>query len=258
MDQERRHSELSSDSSRGDTTTDAQRLRSLRSRRSTGGGAGMPRRESPAPTSGPVSEAPTWMVQAGTDDPSQIYFPCPLISFLVDEQHPRPVCQICRESRLQLPDGPPQPPEPDVDTTFAILPCGHVAGSVCLRTWCMQNAFCPFCRQSLRHSACGHRVRPGLLTRETIRTIPRILPEGGAIAPLCSWCRWDAARDVVDPLFVSAAARFRRLRRDLGRTRDWAEQRAMMVQLRRMRDDMERMLMDGFHVEHLVSRPTTW
>lgn len=129
------------------------------------------------------SNLPDWLQPFQKYDVDESFVPCPKITFLVDK--PRPMlCQICRDSHFKLRCGT----KPLADETFAILPCGHVAGSLCLTEWCEQHHECPFCRFKLKYPSCCHNIEPRMLTTTGIHLIPRTLPDNGEIPPKCDDC----------------------------------------------------------------------
>lgn len=128
----------------------------------------------------------SWFQARRRYNPAESFFPFARISFLIDKPATL-VCQICRESRCRV-QSENVSPENDDDSIFAILPCGHVAGSRCLRTWLRDHENCPFCRISLRHADCGHRIDLHPLTTESLYFLPRTLADGGRIAENCADC----------------------------------------------------------------------
>ncbi|KAI1804213.1 hypothetical protein F4811DRAFT_571410 [Daldinia bambusicola] len=114
----------------------------------------------------------------------QTFFPDPMISFLVDQ--PRGLtCQICRTTTLSIGASSNTPDE----HTPAILPCGHLGCHDCLWSWVTSNKDCPFCRREMKHSGCGHILRPALITHETIANLPKTIPRGGTMGETCRDCR---------------------------------------------------------------------
>lgn len=136
-----------------------------------------------------------WVKLDGKYDDGETFFPLPLITFGVD--NPQNItCRLCRVSELRLmPAGVPRsaPQPPVTDNMPAIMPCGHIAGAVCLA-----DSFegteegewsCPFCRMHLVYPECGHRVKERVLTGRTIAGVPPTIPMGGEIPDMCPDCR---------------------------------------------------------------------
>ncbi|KAI0594370.1 hypothetical protein F4775DRAFT_596290 [Biscogniauxia sp. FL1348] len=118
------------------------------------------------------------------------FFPTPKITFLID-QPDNLTCQICHETALKM----GLSSEDAKETTPAILACGHVACSSCLDLWLEANHNCPFCRQEMTYSSCGHEVEPRIIAHDTIHSIPRTLADGGKIGTKCGSCRAKAQRN---------------------------------------------------------------
>jgi len=115
------------------------------------------------------------------------YVPRPQTTFSPISQGPPIICAICRESRLQICERLGK----DTDTTPALLPCGHVFGYKCLKTYLSDlddNPLCPVCRLDLRYPKCGHAIEPRALDQENIRPLPDTIPLGGKIPPHCRDC----------------------------------------------------------------------
>ncbi|KAI1470490.1 uncharacterized protein F4812DRAFT_469078 [Daldinia caldariorum] len=114
----------------------------------------------------------------------QSFFPDPMITFLVDQ--PRDLlCQICQTTTLSIATSAHTPDE----HTPGILPCGHMACHTCLWSWVIRNKTCPFCRKEMKHSGCGHTLKPALITHDTIARLPKTLSRGGTIGETCRECR---------------------------------------------------------------------
>lgn len=139
-----------------------------------------------------------WIKMDGKYEERESFFPIPLVTFSIDAPD-NIVCQICRVSELRLtPPGVPRrrPLPPYTDDMPAIMPCGHVAGAVCLETLMEESEdeawLCPFCRMDLVYARCGHRIKPRVLTSQSIASLPLTLPMGGEIPQLCRSCEEDA------------------------------------------------------------------
>ncbi|KAI9903404.1 hypothetical protein N3K66_002756 [Trichothecium roseum] len=199
---------------------------------------------------------PSWSDPDPRHDPDDYYFPYPKITFLVDRP-PRLVCQICRDTVCDLDQDPRhhhqhththtynhahnQASIAVDDSLFLLLPCGHAAGSLCLKTWFSSRPLapptCPFCRLDLRHPSCGHPVRPRPLLAGAAHLLPRTLPDGGRVPRFCPPC--------FRAELVAAAER--RARWEYGRAgradRDAAEA------LVRSRDVLEEVMVKDYYVE---------
>lgn len=112
------------------------------------------------------------------------YVPCPKITFLVDKPKDL-VCEICLVSELKFRSCVREL----TDNTPTILPCGHIAGYRCLKEWLRTHTNCPFCRMELKYNACPHAITPRPVNKTNIHTIPKTIPEGGAITIQCKECR---------------------------------------------------------------------
>jgi hypothetical protein len=177
-------------------------------------------------------------------DQGQSFFPCPVINLLID----RPgdvVCQICL-----------------TDDTFAILPCGHAAGHKCLRAWFRLEDSCPFCRMVLRYPICGHKVLPRLLTSNTIHVLPRTIPDGGALPPICLKCVHSDLLRSTQARFEQTADVFRRARaRALAldpETDTDAAATASMDRMLRQKQILEDLLRKGVHEVHIKRSLHQW
>ncbi|KAI5921557.1 hypothetical protein F4810DRAFT_677660 [Camillea tinctor] len=116
------------------------------------------------------------------------FFPTPKITFLIDQPE-NLTCLICSTSLKMCLNS-----EEAKETTPAILACGHLACSSCLTQWLKIHGNCPFCRQEMTYSSCGHDVEPRLIAHDTIHSIPRTLADGGKIGKKCGSCRAKAQR----------------------------------------------------------------
>ncbi|KAL1840695.1 hypothetical protein VTJ49DRAFT_190 [Mycothermus thermophilus] len=99
-------------------------------------------------------------------------------------------CAICFETDLMLME---DPMESFADSNPTLLPCGHVFGYTCLKSW-MQTVpptyRCSTRRYQFAHLPCGHYVLPRRLSRQQLLTgkIPVTLPQGGHVARDCYIC----------------------------------------------------------------------
>lgn len=129
-----------------------------------------------------------WIKPDGRYDDNESFIPLPKLTFLVD----RPdnlTCRLCLVSELRV-----SMEDLEVtDRTPAIMPCGHIAGALCLHeaieSMDLGHWACPFCRYPLTYVQCEHRLPEKVLTAETIRSVPATLPNGGVVPELCPECR---------------------------------------------------------------------
>ncbi|ROW16700.1 hypothetical protein VPNG_01688 [Cytospora leucostoma] len=140
--------------------------------------------------------------------PEPNFLPYPRITLLVD---PGVLgqCGICHDSQLMLRS---QGVMID-DQTVALLPCGHIAGFVCLRYWFETNKTCPFCRVPLKYELCSHwskLIRP--LHTETLYSIPDPIPVGGKIHLQCESCSVATNTKAIQQILEGLAELFRKLR----------------------------------------------
>lgn len=194
---------------------------------------------------------PSWLQNRQGYDRDESFIPCPKITFLIDRP-PTLLCQICRDARFRLrssaDDGTVN------DTTFSILPCGHIAGAQCLETWCNAYGTCPFCRLELCYPGCGHRVRPRHITHESIHLLPRTLPDGGTIPELCSKCLREHLVIEAGERFATAAHKFRETRRRVQRTGDPGDEQELLG----IKGEIETVLRDQVHLRYLSSMLSEW
>lgn len=141
------------------------------------------------------------------------FMPCPAITILVDLCDEF-TCQLCCCSKMDIFSH-----ADDADQTFHIMPCGHIAGRLCLEHWSaaeakMNRQFqCPFCRLPLQHPVCGHRVQSRPLRRKDVGLLPQTLPEGGKIGDRCRACTDAWLKDKLRRLkskYTEARSRLRR------------------------------------------------
>ncbi|KAK1635182.1 hypothetical protein BDP81DRAFT_462229 [Colletotrichum phormii] len=189
------------------------------------------------------------------------FLPCvsdwlrPHITFLIDKPGDL-VCQICHHSQLALRS------EAEArglyvelwDSVPAMLPCGHVAGAQCLEIWLWDNKSCPFCRQKLVHSECGHQVQPRHLFSQNVAFTPNSIPDGGSIPELCYTC-YKAA------LWVSANFRYRTCKRRFEQARSRylaSESQADANILLHRKVDFEKVIVEEFWEKAITSWLTRW
>lgn len=136
------------------------------------------------------------------------FIPCPRISLSLDANKLGP-CGICHESQLLLRS---QNKGLD-DNTVAILPCGHIAGYTCLKSWFEIQQCCPFCRLPMNYQLCTHSsrlIKP--LTRENLFSTPDTLAVGGALPPQCFECAIETDASVHRYLLGAMLDQFKKLR----------------------------------------------
>lgn len=143
-----------------------------------------------------------------TVGPQSNFLPYPRTTLLVDASF-LGQCGICRDSQLLLRSACD---EYD-DQTVAIMPCGHIAGYMCLKDWFKNKRTCPFCRLPLEYEFCKHPsklIRP--LTKETIHSIADPVPVGGKIRDQCVDCSLTTDRVATQALLDGLAEMLRMYR----------------------------------------------
>ncbi|KAL2267609.1 hypothetical protein VTJ83DRAFT_4886 [Remersonia thermophila] len=129
--------------------------------------------------------------QQQTSNAQSNYCPRPHeVFFDPDYPEKKLTCAICFETELVLME---DSMEPFADSNPTLLPCGHVFGYTCLRSWIKTDPptyRCPTCRYQFVHLPCGHYVLPRRLSRQRLLAgkIPATLPEGGHVARQCYIC----------------------------------------------------------------------
>lgn len=130
-----------------------------------------------------------WIKIDGRYQEGDTFVPLPKVTFLIDRPQ-NLTCRLCLVSELRL---SLNNQEQVTDGTPALMPCGHIAGAVCLNEAIESmnpgDLACPFCRYPLTYTGCGHRVPEQLLTEESVRVMPETVPNGGVVPALCSGCR---------------------------------------------------------------------
>lgn len=96
------------------------------------------------------------------------------------------LCGICQE---KVGDKNPE----GVQEKWAALPCGHVYGNHCIKTFfgmmVQDKPTCPVCRQTMVHPACGHPVLPKTITtREAKRLRKKKVRQGVSLPRRCQFC----------------------------------------------------------------------
>lgn len=155
------------------------------------------------------------------------FIPCPKISLSLDAKS-LGNCGICHDSQLLL----RSEKRGLNDHTIAILPCGHVAGYDCLRSWFSFNQCCPFCRTPLKYQLCMHPsrlIRP--LTRENLFSTPDTLPIGGVINPQCLECSVETNANVHKYLLDTMLGKFKSLRADYHAEVDESKKLEVKIQI---------------------------
>ncbi|KAI1851412.1 hypothetical protein JX266_003487 [Neoarthrinium moseri] len=131
------------------------------------------------------------MDESEDEDPMQYadnesFFPEPKVTFMMDKPD-NVICSICMTIPLRLGRSSGRPSENDT----VVLACGHVSCAGCMELWLDANDSCPFCRVSHEYKACGHPVKPRVIAKDTIMSLPKTIPEGGKIGSCCPDCRAD-------------------------------------------------------------------
>ncbi|KAI0594492.1 hypothetical protein F4775DRAFT_573921 [Biscogniauxia sp. FL1348] len=94
-------------------------------------------------------------------------------------------CAICREPLAVF-----QPADED-HHRWTCLPCGHVFGYNCIRTWFRTSESgpaCPSCRQSMVHPFCHHPTHFKALHLKPGFNIHKAMPTSNKLSPLCRGC----------------------------------------------------------------------
>ncbi|KAL2023049.1 hypothetical protein VTK56DRAFT_3959 [Thermocarpiscus australiensis] len=176
------------------------------------------------------------------DDSSQqpeCYVPDPKYTFCFAPDHDI-LCAICQESKLTLPSCRVHGKDSDPE----ILPCGHVFGKACLRSWLSRHDTCPVCRFKLRYELCDHPIPPLGLTTWNIFDAPRTVPDGGKVPAQCGPCRWKTDNKVAADLWMPMAKKYYEFKRAYERSGKETD-RVAMAQARENLDKM----MDAFTPE---------
>lgn len=140
-----------------------------------------------------------------TEQSDNCYVPDPRYTFIFLPD-PDVYCIICKDSKLTLPSGPGIISTQDKNP--ALLPCGHVFGEECLRTWLKTNNTCPICRFKLTHELCDHPINPFQLTMEDVLFAPRTIPNGGSVGAQCHYCTRQTIQHVISELCLSLVKLF--------------------------------------------------
>ncbi|KLP09818.1 Uncharacterized protein LW94_7892 [Fusarium fujikuroi] len=108
-------------------------------------------------------------------------------------------CVICREPTMSSGPDDVIVPEPEESHRAVVVPCGHIFGSTCLRSWFdnLKSAGapvrCPTCRTDCfhPHPTCQHPFYgvPMPTNVPDMAQIPRIIQDGGKITEGCGDCR---------------------------------------------------------------------
>ncbi|KAI0165609.1 hypothetical protein GGR57DRAFT_497081 [Xylariaceae sp. FL1272] len=167
----------------------------------------------------------------------QSFIPSPKVTFLIDTPE-NLVCQICQQASLHMGGaGSAECDDPDIP---AILPCAHICCRECIEQWLEKHRSCPFCRQSMVHEGCGHRVAPRPITLDTIHSIPPTLAKGGKIGGSCHTCMEKDRKSIAVKRWMDLAERFKEARKQAEKSKS-AE---ATENLRRAQETFET------HVEH--------
>ncbi|KAH6996441.1 hypothetical protein BKA56DRAFT_571465 [Ilyonectria sp. MPI-CAGE-AT-0026] len=179
----------------------------------------------------------------------ECFFPFPKITFLIDKPT-KLRCQICREVECEM---KPETLTVD-DSTLSILPCGHGAGSECLKRWLQVNNSCPFCRLSMTYPGCGHVIPLRPVTTEGIHLLPRTLPDQGHIPLLCAGCLRDSLAAQAELRFGQAACAFQDARQRLHEGGGVEDEEALLMR----REEFETILRDEVYMRQLTTWLTSW
>ena len=190
-----------------------------------------------------------WIQPSRTYDSEEAFFPFPKLTFLIDKPK-NIVCQICRESTMELRSSEDE----KKDTSFSILPCGHVACSRCLIKWVKAHKNCPFCKLSLEYPRCKHPIQPRHITKEGLYIVPKTLPDGGSLLDSCSRCTKAKYLRLAEEQFEVAAE-------DFGFTRNILLEPLQLVDeetLMRKKDAMESIVRDLGHMRYVTLVLDRW
>ncbi|KAK4204181.1 hypothetical protein QBC40DRAFT_312383 [Triangularia verruculosa] len=201
--------------------------------------------EHPDPEESETPPATPRKAEAPLKAPMSNYIPDPKYTFLF---HPHRhththTCTICLTTPLSfLPS--PLTSSPTNDSTPTLLPCGHIFGQSCLRTWLLSNTTCPVCRSPTLHETCKHPIRLRPIHTDTIWLIPRTVPDGGKIAEFCRPCLQKGRQDVINGLMATLGRLYYDARikwRKTKRERDRVEMMRLRV---RMDEDLRRLAVE--------------
>lgn len=192
-----------------------------------------------------------WFSPSLPYNPEDSYFPCPRITFLIDKPKML-VCQICRESRCRVKSS--KAARNSDDTTFAIMPCGHAAGSQCLKAWLSGHDFCPFCRAFLTYTECGHAIEPRPLTTEMLYFLPRTVPDNGHVPRKCWECMRQELLAESRPMFGRISLAFQEARRRYHETQRADDEETMLA----ARERFETVLHQGLYKPHIEAVFLNW
>lgn len=182
-------------------------------------------------------------------DSGEAYFPFPKITFLIDK--PRGLlCQICQMSKCKIRSDSHR----IRDSTFSILPCGHIAGSRCMASWLNEKNTCPFCRFGMNYPGCGHKIPPRVMTEQNVHLLPRTLPDKGCIPDLCTECYKESLMVQAKSNFKDAAHDFEEARRQFHETGGVNEEQTMIEK----REAFENIMRDEVYLPHLSSWMISW
>ncbi|KAL8339933.1 hypothetical protein RB601_006182 [Gaeumannomyces tritici] len=127
------------------------------------------------------------------------FLPLPRVALLRDRNRQKvAVCTLCYEDTVYRHER--RVPSPQ--DSMAILPCGHIYCLGCITDTLSSGceAECPTCHISLRHSDCGHYVRPRLLYEETLLTLPKVVKSAAELPKLCRPC--TKAKEVKHAMYL--------------------------------------------------------
>ena len=191
----------------------------------------------------------SWLEPHRRYDPDESYFPFPKITFLIDQPKGL-LCQICRGAKCRIKSGEDRLG----DSTFSILPCGHVAGSRCIKTWLKECKTCPFCRFTMKYPGCGHNIPAHLMTKENLHLLPRTLPDKGVIPDQCDQCHKDKLLTQAMSKFQDAVNAFEQARSQFHEIGGVKEKEAMFEK----REIFENIMRDEAYLPQLSTWLTSW
>jgi hypothetical protein len=190
-----------------------------------------------------------WIRQDGKYTDQDGFFPCPKITFLVD-QPLNLECKLCHVTNLTF--------RSDTlgisDRTPAILPCGHLAGFRCLKKYIEAKNDCPFCRMPLVYEGCGHKIPPRPVTRESVHLLPRTLPDGGKVPHICRDCAKPGLRSMAYKRYKEAKEEFASAKTTYFQTQSKADGVVLIAKKR----ELETAMLEHLHLKGMLTLLCNW